>query len=45
MKKLAGERTEKLKNEAKDDLKKTYLKTPKIWKDGGWIEDFEPVFS
>lgn len=45
LKKLAGERTEKLEKEVIADLKRTYLKTPKIWKDGGWIEGFEPVFS
>jgi len=42
---LAGERSEKLEKEVMADLKRTYLKAPKIWKDGGWIEGFEPVFS
>ncbi len=42
---LAGERTEAQEKEAINALKRTYLKTPKIWKDGGWVEGFEPVFS
>jgi len=43
--KLAKKRTKALETEATNDLKKTYLKTPKLWKDGGWVEGIDPVFS